>query len=74
MLTPSFPAIPGQQVLINAIAGSVAPIASLMVTYNGQPLVLDANGSATVTAGAPGQTLIPATATDQDGLVGTATA
>ena len=29
VLTPSFPAIPGQQVMINAIAGSVAPITSL---------------------------------------------
>ena len=57
--------------MINAIAGSVAPIASLTVTYDGQPLVLDANGRATITAGAPGQTLIAATATDQDGLVGT---
>ena len=26
VLTPSFPAIPGQQVMINAIASSVAPI------------------------------------------------
>ena len=38
VLTPSFPAIPGQQVVINAIASSVAPIASLVVTFNGQPL------------------------------------
>ena len=74
VLTPSFPAIPGQQVVINAIAGSVAPIASLTVTYDGQPLALNASGSATVTAGAPGQTLIRATATDEDGCVGTATA
>ena len=74
MLTPSFPAIPGQQVIINAIASSVAPISSLVVMFNGQPLTLNANGQATVTAGAPGQTLITATATDQDGLVGTATA
>ena len=74
VLTPSFPAIPGQQVIINAIASSVAPISGLTVTYDGQPLTLDANGSATVTAGAPGQTLIQATATDEDGYVGTATA
>ncbi len=74
VLTPSFPAIPGQQVVVNAIASSIAPIASLTVTYNGQPLVLDANGRATITASAPGQALIVATATDQDGLVGTASA
>ncbi len=74
VLTPSFAAIPGQQVVINAIASSVAPIESLVVMYNGQPLSLNANGQATVTAGAPGQTLITATATDQDGLIGTATA
>ncbi len=74
ILTPSFPAIPGQKVTINAIASSVAPIASVIVLYNGQPLTLDANGRATVTAGSPGETLIQATATDQDGLVGTTSA
>ncbi len=74
VLTPSFPAIPGQQVVINAVASSVAPIASLVVTLNGQPLTLNANDEATVTAGAPGQSLITATATDDDGLVGTQTA
>lgn len=52
VLTPSFPAIPGQQVVINAVASSVAPIASLVVTLNGQPLTLNANDEATVTAGA----------------------
>ena len=74
VLTPSFPAIPGQQVIIDAIATSVAPITSLVVTVNGQPVTLSANGEATITAGSPGQSLISATATDEDGLVGTATA
>ncbi len=74
VLTPSFPAIPGQQVIINAIASSVAPIESLVLTVGGQPVALNANGQATITAGTPGQTLISATATDQDGLIGTATA
>ncbi len=74
VLTPSFPAIPGQRVVINAIASSVAPISGLVVMFDGQPLALNANGQATVTAGTPGQTLITATATDEDGLVGTATA
>ena len=44
MLTPSFPAIPGQQVIINAIASSVAPITNLVVMFNGQPLALNSNG------------------------------
>ncbi len=73
VLTPSFPAIPGQQVIVNAIAQSVAPITGLVLTINGQPVTLNANGQATITAGAPGQTLITATATDADGLIGTAT-
>ena len=74
VLTPSFPVIPGQKVTINVIAGSVAPISALTLMYNGQSLSLDVSGRATITAGAPGQTLIQATATDQDGYVGTATA
>ena len=72
VLTPSFPAIPGQQVIVNAIGESVAPITSLTLTINGQPVTLNANGQATITAGAAGQTQIVATATDLDGLVGTA--
>ncbi len=71
-LTPSFPALPGQQVTINVIADSVAPITGLTVLVNGQPVTLDADGRANVTAGAPGKTLITATATDEDGLVGSA--
>ncbi len=72
VLTPSFPAIPGQQVVVNAIAQSIAPITNLVLTINGQPVTLNANGQATITAGPPGQTQIVATATDQDGYVGTA--
>ena len=74
VLTPSFPAIPGQQVLINAIASSVAPITGVTLTIGGQPVTLNSSGQATITAGPPGQSPIVATATDQDGLVGTATA
>ncbi len=73
VLTPSFPAIPGQQVIVNAIAESVAPITSVVLMINGQPVALNSSGQATITAGAPGQTLITATATDADGLIGTAT-
>jgi RHS repeat-associated protein len=74
VLTPSFPAIPGQTVVVNIIAASIAPISSLTTTLNGQPLLLDSNGRATIAAGAPGEMQIVATATDQDGIVGTATA
>ena len=73
-LTPSFPAIPGQKVTVNVIASSVAPITGVALTVNGQPVTLDSIGRATITAGAPSQTMLAATATDQDGLVGTATA
>ena len=73
VLTPSFPAIPGQQVIVNAIAESVAPITSIVVTINGQPVTLNSSGQATITAGSPGQTLITATATDADGLIGATT-
>src|SRR5262249_47774042 len=34
-LTPSFPAVPGQSVVVHAIASSVAPIAGITVQVNG---------------------------------------
>ena len=69
-LTPSFPARPGQQVLVHAIAGSLARIESLVVKVDGQQVPLDEHGRARVTAGSPGKVLVEAWATDADGLIG----
>ncbi len=73
-LTPSFPVTPGSTVLVHVIADSLADITSLTATFNGQPLVLDAQGRGYVTPSAPGKLIVNATATDADGLVGTASA
>ena len=70
MLTPSFPAVPGQQVIVHAAASSLAPITGLSVQVDGQPIVLDSQGRGTFTPQAPGQIPITASATDADGLVG----
>ena len=70
VLTPSFPAVPGQQVIVHAIASSVAPITGITVQVNGQPLTLDSQGRGTFTPQAPGRIAVSATATDADGLVG----
>ena len=40
-LTPSFPAIPGQKVIINPLADSFTDIADVSVTVNGEELFLD---------------------------------
>jgi VCBS repeat-containing protein len=71
--TPSFPAVPGQDVLMHVAATGFADIASLTVTVDGKPVTLDAQGRFHVTAGQPGKMTIVATATDADGLVGTTT-
>jgi subtilase family serine protease len=73
-LTPSFPAIPGQRVLVHASADSLAEIAQLTLRVDGVPVALDGLGRATVVAPGPGKLSIEATASDADGLVGIATA
>jgi YD repeat-containing protein len=70
-LTPSFPAIPGQPVLVHAIASSLAPITGLSLRIAGQTVALDAQGRATYVPQTPGRIAITATATDADGMVGT---
>ena len=69
-LTPSFPVVPGQKVLANVLASSIAQITSTTITVNGQPVTLDNLGRAVITAGGPGQMIIRATATDADGQTG----
>ena len=73
-VTPSFPAIPGQQVVVHVSAAGVAAIANLTLTQNGQPVTLDAQGRYFYTATAPGRVQFQATATDVDGQVGQASA
>jgi hypothetical protein len=70
VLTPSFPAVPGQSVLVHAIASSVAPITGFTVQVDGQTLTLDSQGRGTFTPQTPGRFTVSATATDGDGLVG----
>ncbi len=72
-LTPSFPAIPGQKVLIHAMATSLADIATINLSVNGQPLTLDSQGRGEFTPNTPGQYLVTAKATDVDGFAGQTT-
>ncbi|MDE3119983.1 MAG: hypothetical protein KGL03_13330, partial [Nitrospirota bacterium] len=86
-LTPSFPVVPGQRVLLHAIATSLADIVSLTVTVDGQPVTVEQVGAGGASAGppsagnvrvqltasTPGKHIIEATATDADGLVGRTT-
>ncbi len=74
VITPSFPATPGQQVVVHATATGLASIAALSLTMNGQPVTLDAQGRYLYTAGVPGRVQFVATATDVGGQVGQATA
>jgi YD repeat-containing protein len=70
VLTPSFPAKPGQSVLVHVAASSLAPITGLSLTIAGQSVPLDSQGRATYTPQAPGRIAVSATGTDADGLVG----
>ncbi|MER9397476.1 Ig-like domain-containing protein [Mesorhizobium sp. M0615] len=72
--TPSFPVVPGQEILVHVIATGFADITKLEVRYNGNLLALDGQGRARIPVGLPGLSEIVATATDADGLVGTRTA
>ncbi len=73
VLTPSFPVTQGTVVTVHAIASSVAPITSVTLTLDGQPVALDATGKGQVTAGTPGKMTLVAVATDADGLTGSTT-
>ena len=57
-LTPSFPALPGQSVLVHAIADSLADITGVTLSIDGQPVTLDSEGRGTVVAGGPGKMLV----------------
>ena len=72
VLTPSFPSPPGESILVHAIADSLAKIADITVTIDGQPVTLDSDGVGEISVPAPGRYDVVATATDVDGLVGVA--
>ncbi|MBE9012320.1 putative Ig domain-containing protein, partial [Pseudanabaenaceae cyanobacterium LEGE 13415] len=69
-LTPSFAAVPGQQILLQTGASSLADIVSQTMSVNGQNLTLDAQGRATFTATSAGRFVVEATATDADNRIG----
>ena len=71
VLTPSFPSPPGEPILVQAIADSLARVETVEVTLEGEPVVLDPEGRAEVSVDTPGRYELVATATDADGLVGT---
>ncbi len=72
-LTPSFPAVPGQKVILHAAADGVADIASLRLFVNGAQVAIDAQGRAEFTPGAARLFAIRAVTTDADGFVGEVT-
>ena len=73
-VTPSFPALPGQQVVVHVSATGVASIATLTLTENGLAVTLDPQGRFFYTAPTPGRVYIAASATDVDGQVGQSSA
>ncbi len=73
-VTPSFPTVPGQSVIVHVTATGVAGIAGLTLTQDGQPVTLDAQGRHQYTPTAPGRAQFAATATDVDGNTGQASA
>jgi hypothetical protein len=70
-LTPSFPVISGQEVLLHAVADSFADIVGLSLSFDGNPVTLDEYGRGRVVAQGLGKHTVTATAVDADGLVGT---
>ncbi|MHC1770059.1 MAG: putative Ig domain-containing protein [Verrucomicrobiia bacterium] len=73
-MTPSFPVAAGQPVMIQAVASSITDMASLTLTIDGQTQTLDRFGRVQFTPATPGHHAVVATAVDQDGAQGVATA
>ncbi|MCC6856891.1 MAG: putative Ig domain-containing protein, partial [Microbacteriaceae bacterium] len=71
-LTPSFPIIPGAQVVLQVAASSVAPIRSYTLSINGEAFALDDLNRVTFRPGLPGIYEVIATVVDADGISGTA--
>ncbi|MCP4967960.1 MAG: hypothetical protein GY926_22335, partial [bacterium] len=69
-LTPSFPAVPGQPVLVQVVADSLSDISDITLYVDGVVTTLDEKGRAVVTPDAPGKIQLRATALDFDGVEG----
>ncbi|MCA9051486.1 MAG: tandem-95 repeat protein, partial [Planctomycetaceae bacterium] len=67
-LTPSFPVLPGQNVLVTVQAAGFSPIVSRTLTLDSVAVPLRADGSAVVKAELPGIHSLTATATDENGV------
>ncbi|NJR16287.1 MAG: tandem-95 repeat protein [Calothrix sp. CSU_2_0] len=72
-LTPSFPAVPGQKVVVQTTAAGLAAITSLTATVAGQAVTLDTFGRFSFVPNTPGKVVVEAVATDADGRVGRTT-
>ncbi|MCP5117623.1 MAG: hypothetical protein GY953_42915, partial [bacterium] len=69
-LTPSFPAVPGQPLLIQVVADSLSDITGITLLVDGVETALDAKGRAVITPDAAGKVALRATALDADGYEG----
>ncbi len=73
VVTPSFPAVPGQKIVIEPIADSDVDVGRATVTIDGQRLELDELGRATFIANAPGRYEVFTEVTDEEGRTSTLT-
>ncbi|MGB7323492.1 MAG: putative Ig domain-containing protein, partial [Rubripirellula sp.] len=73
VLTPSFPATPGQTVTIEPIADSDVAVGEATLTIDGNPIALDALGRGSFVATSPGRYEVTATVTDIEGRTTTVT-
>ena len=73
VVTPSFPAVPGQKIVIEPIADSDVAVGRATLSINGKTLALDQLGRATFVADAPGRYEVIATVTDEEGRTSTKT-
>ncbi len=73
VLTPSFPATPGQIVTIEPIASSDVAIGNASLRVDGEPIVLDSLGRGTFVSNAPGRYQVTAVVTDIEGRTTTVT-
>ncbi len=71
--TPSYPANPGEAVIIHAAATAISDIAAISIQVDGEPLTLDDKNRGYFTADQPGRYEVTVTATDTEGRVGTTT-
>ncbi|MEY8841522.1 putative Ig domain-containing protein, partial [Cribrihabitans sp. XS_ASV171] len=69
-LTPSFPAVPGQQVLVQVVADSLSDITGISLYADGNELTLDEFGRTLLTPTRTGKIELAGYAQDADGNIG----